>query len=45
MADILAVDINGRFYNTQEERFRREYLGEIELTNVKIAVQQNLFEL
>lgn len=43
MADILAVDINGRFYNTQEERFRRECLGEIKLTNGKVAVQQTLF--
>lgn len=43
MADILAVDINGRFYNTQEERFRRECLGEIKLGNGQIIKQQSLF--
>lgn len=43
--DFYATELDKEYYEAQEERFRRECLGEIKLTNGKVAVQQNLFEL
>ena len=41
--DFYACELDKEYYEAQEERFRRECLGEIKLTNGKIAVQQTLF--
>lgn len=43
--DFYACELDKDYYEAQEERFRKECLGEIKLTNGKVAVQQNLFEL
>lgn len=43
--DFYACELDKDYYEAQEERFRRECLGEIKLTNGKVVVQQNLFEL
>lgn len=43
--DFYACELDKDYYEAQEERFRRECLGEIKLTNGKVAVQQNLFEV
>lgn len=43
--DFYACELDKEYYEAQEERFRRECLREIKLTNGKVAVQQNLFEL
>lgn len=41
--DFYACELDKEYYEAQEERFRRECLGEIKLTNGKVAVQQTLF--
>ena len=41
--DFYACELDKDYYEAQEERFRRECLGEIKLTNGKVAVQQTLF--
>lgn len=41
--DFYACELDKDYYESQEERFRRECLGEIKLTNGKVAVQQTLF--
>ena len=43
--DFYACELDKDYYKAQEERFRKECLGEIKLTNGKVAVQQKLFEL
>jgi site-specific DNA-methyltransferase (adenine-specific) len=41
--DFYACELDKEYYEAQEERFRKECLGEIKLTNGKVAVQQTLF--
>lgn len=41
--DFYACELDKDYYEAQELRFRKECLGEIKLTNGKVAVQQTLF--
>lgn len=42
--DFYACELDKEYYEAQEERFRRECLGEIKLSNGQIIKQQSLFE-
>ena len=41
--DFVGCEINEEYYRLQEERFRRECLGEIKMSNGAIITQQSLF--
>ena len=43
--DFYACELDKDYYKAQEERFRKECLGEIKLANGKIIKQTSLFEL
>ena len=43
--DFYACELDKDYYEAQEERFRRECLGEIKQSNGKIITQNRLFEL
>lgn len=43
--DFYACEINKEYFDAQEERFRRECLGEIKMIDGKILKQQTLFDI
>ena len=43
--DFYACELNKDYYEAQEERFRRECLGEVKQSNGKIITQNRLFDL